>query len=398
MSRLSFQYKAIDNRGVSTKGHIEARSQEDAYQQILSRQMRPLQITHQHKHRKGKRVTLKDLAQFTRQIAVLMEAKIPLVDGLRSIASNEPKARLREVIEDLAKQIEDGDTVTNALRPHASLFGEVYIETIHAAESSGNMDQALNNLAAMLEQQYEMTKNIKGALMYPMCVLSALGLAVVFLMMVVVPRFATMFASRGLELPIPTQIVIGISVFIRDYWYVLIALAAVGFKLSRRAWEKPQVRVRVDQWLHRLPGIRELLVGVAISRFANVLGIALHSGVSLVDALEMAGRASGRPLLKADAQIMRDKVNTGNHLSDVIVDSTYLPPFPRRMISAGESANDLPRMCRIIAANYDREVAHLVKNVATVIEPVMIVGIAAVVLLIALAIFLPMWNMAAVIG
>ena len=141
-----------------------------------------------------------------------------------------------------------------------------------------------------------------------------------------------------------------------------------------------------------------MLRGVAISRFANVLGISLRSGLNIIDALEMSGRAAGRPLLEADAEKLRDQVNTGGRLSDVIVTCQYFPTFTRRMISAGEEAAELPKMCEIVSRNYNREVEHLAKNVTTVIEPILIVGLAGVVTIIALAIFLPMWNMASLIG
>jgi type II secretory pathway component PulF len=141
-----------------------------------------------------------------------------------------------------------------------------------------------------------------------------------------------------------------------------------------------------------------MLKGVAVSRFTHVLGLSIQSGVSLLDGLSMAGASSGRPLMVEDAEKMRDQVNLGGRMADVLLTCSYLPPFTKRMLSAGEEAAELPKMCSIVARHYDREVAHLAKNIATVIEPVLIVGLAGVVLVIALAIFLPMWNMAALIG
>ena len=138
--------------------------------------------------------------------------------------------------------------------------------------------------------------------------------------------------------------------------------------------------------------------GLTGAAFTSVLGVSLRSGLSLIDALETSGRASGRPLLHVEAAKLRDQVNLGRRLSDVIVTCDYLPAFAQRMMAAGEEAGELPKMCEIVARNYDREVVHLTKNVTTIIEPIMIVGLAGVVLIVALAIFLPMWNMAALIG
>jgi type II secretory pathway component PulF len=141
-----------------------------------------------------------------------------------------------------------------------------------------------------------------------------------------------------------------------------------------------------------------VLKGMAVSRFANVLGLCLRSGLNLMESLEMAGRASGRPLMLSDAEKMIEQVNHGGRLADVFLTCGYLPAFTRRMLTAGEEAAELPRMCTVVSRHYDREVTHLTKNVTTVIEPVMIVGLAGVVLLVALAIFLPMWNMTSLIG
>ncbi len=399
MSQLTFEYKAISPRGASTKGVLHAGSRQEAYRQIVAAGLKPLRITSKRSMRgRGKKITLKDLSHFTHQFAVLMEARIPVVDGLRSIADQEQNARLKEVTEDVAAQIEGGNSMTDALSPHRELFGEVYVETVRAAETSGNMIEVLNKLAAMLDRQYEITKNVKGALMYPICVIGALGLAVTFLMIFVVPKFAEMFASRGIDLPVPTQVVIGISDCVRLYWYALLGASVAGVWYTRRAWRRPTSRRKMDTWLHKVPFVRDVLKGMAVSRFSSVMGISLRSGLSLIDALEMSGRASGRPLLAADAEKLRDQVNVGGRLSDVIVTCQYLPAFTRRMIAAGEEAGELPHMCEIISRNCDREVEHLTKNVTTVIEPIMIVGLAGVVLLIALAIFLPMWNMAALIG
>jgi type IV pilus assembly protein PilC len=398
MSQLAFHYRAIDRRGSKTKGVLRAANQTEAYRQVVAAGMQPLQITAVKPGLgRGKKVTVKDLSHLTHQFAVLMEARIPIVDGLRSIADQENNPRLRAVLNDVASRIEAGHSVTDAMANHRALFGDVYVETIRAAEKSGNMTRILASLADMLERQYEMNKNVKGALMYPICVVCALTLAVTFLMIFVVPRFATMFASRGAALPIPTQMLIEFSTFIRTNWYFIAAGVFGSLWLLKRAWRNPTWRRRIDTWLHAVPFLRDVLKGLAVSRFAHVLGISVSSGLGLIEALEMSGKASGRPLLANEAQKMQDQVKHGGRLSDVLINCSYLPAFTRRMLSAGEEAAELSKMCSIVARHYDREVAHMTKNVSTVIEPVLIVGLAGVVLMIALAIFLPMWNMAALI-
>ena len=400
MSQIAFRYKAVDRHGSSMKGKLRARDRNEAYRQIMASGLRPVRITATGSgasKRKKARVSAKDLSHFTYQFAVLMEARIPIGDGLRSIADQESHDGLRHVIEQVAVEIEAGNAVTHAMSQFSDVFGNVYIETVRAAEMSGNMPKVLNHLADMLERQEETRKSIKSALMYPICVLAAMALAVLFLVIFVVPRFAELFESRGVDLPLPTQILVFTTMVVRTYWYAILALMVGGFFLVRGAWRHETWRSRIDGWLHKVPYLRDVLRGLAVSRFTHVFGLCLQSGIGLIEALEMSGRSCGRPMLQADAQKMKEQVNHGGRLSDVMLACPYLPGFAKRMIAAGEESAELTRMCSIVARHYDREVAHLTKNVTAVIEPIMIVGLAAMVLMIALAIFLPMWNMAALI-
>ena len=396
MSQLTFHYNAIDHRGAKSKGKLRAANRHEAYRQISAAGLKPLRITARRSREHGlqsARVSVRDLSDLTYQFAVLTEARIPIADGLRSIADQEHNRRLQWVLEDIARRIEAGESVTDSLGQHRELFGDVYVETIRAAEASSNMVKVLEMLAEMLEKQYETTKNVKGALMYPICVVVALGLAITCLMIFVIPKFAALYATRGIDLPLPTQLLMGLSGYLRTYWYLFLAGMVGGGWAVRRAWRRPASRQRIDIWLHKVPFLRDVLKGLAVNRFAQVLGICLQSGLGLLDALEMSGRASGRPMLQADTLKMRDRVKQGGRLADVLLACTYLPGFARRMIAAGEEAAELPRMCEIVARHYDREVAHLTKNVSTVVEPILIVGLAAIVLLFSLAIFLPMWDM-----
>ncbi|MHC4216887.1 MAG: type II secretion system F family protein [Planctomycetota bacterium] len=401
MSQLTYTYKAIDPQGTKKRGTLQAENQSEAYRQLTSAGLKPIRLTARRAAGGGLRsgkVGAKELAHLTYQFAVLMEARIPIADGLRSIAEQERNRRLQEVIEDVARQIEAGYSITESLSQHRSLFGEVYIETVRAAEVSGNMVKVLARLAEMLEMRYESNKNISGALIYPICVLVAMVLGATFLMVVIVPKFAGMYESRGVDLPYPTQLLLSTSSFVRTSWPLVLAGIGGAFWAARAAWRSPGTRKKIDTWMHRMPFLREVLRGLAVSRFAHVLGTSLQSGLGLIDALEMAGGASGRPLLQADTEKMREQVKEGGRLTDVMLACAYLPGFARRMIAAGEETAEMPRMCEIVARHYDREVAHLTKNLPTVLEPILIVGLAGVFLIIALAIFLPMWELGSLMG
>lgn len=401
MSTLSFHYTALKPEGGRTRGTLRAIDQAEAIRLVRAAGLQPIRIRLRHQRlgaSRRRRVSAKELAHLTCQFSVLMEARVSIADGLRSIAEQESNPRLQFVINDVARQIEAGNTITDSMRPHRQVFGEIYLETIHAAEVSGNLTEVLAHLAEMLDRQYETIKNVRGALIYPACVLTSLLLGVTFLLIFVIPRFSSMFESRGLQLPMVTRVLVQVGDFAATFW-PMIGVGLVGGWLGLKTlWRHPVWRQRIDQSLHRIPYIRDLLVGMAIARLTHVFGLSLRSGIGLIDALEVAGNACGRPMLMRDVDRMREQVKHGGRLADVLFACPYLPGFARRMLIAGEEAAEMPRMCRVVARHYDREVMHLAKNMATFIEPVMIIGLAATVLVIALAIFIPMWNMGSLIG
>ena len=286
----------------------------------------------------------------------------------------------------------------SAMDQHAEVFGDVFLETMRAAEKSGNMTKVLEYLSEMLERSEETRLQIKSALMYPTVVVSVLSLAVLFLIGFVVPRFGRMFEARGVDLPMLTKVLLVAGESLSGYWWAyLIGVIAAGIGGHRYA-KSVEGRLVIDRLLHKIPVVRELLVGAAVSRFARVFGLCLSSGIGLIDAIEMAGRASGRSMLQRDAEKMIDQVKAGGRVSKVLEACHYLPKFARRMIAAGEESAELPKMCSVVARQYDRETSVMAKNLATVIEPVMVVLIAGVVAMIALAVFMPMWDMVKLVG
>ncbi len=399
MSKLTYRYRAVDAQGKRHRGVLQAADQSEAYRQLTASGMKPVKlVARRDAGTRNSKVGVKQLAHLTYQFSVLLDARIPIADGLRSIASQETNRRFRTVIEDVATQIEAGYSVTEALGNHRELFGDVYIETVRAAEISGNMVKVLGRLAEMLERQYESNKNIKGALIYPICVLIAMVLGAAFLVMFVIPKFSSLYSKRNIDLPLPTVVLVNLSNFLRAYWPLVLAGVAAVIYVIKGAWKKEAIRARMDGWLHKIPFLRDVLRGLAVSRFCHVLGTSLQSGLGLIDALEMSARASGRPLLIQDVEKMTEQVKEGGRLTDVMLACGYLPGFARRMIAAGEEAAEMPRMCEIVARHYDREVEHLTKNLPTVLEPILIVGLAGMFLVIALAIFLPMWDLGRLMG
>ncbi len=403
MSAESYQFEAITAEGKIEKGSTQAISVDAVFTHITSAGMTPLKIEVCKKNRKlkgkgSRSVSLRDLSVFTYQFSILIKARIPISEGLRSIAEEETNDHLRTIILEVATSINAGSTITDAMMSFESTFGNVYIQSIRAAEESGNLVQVLAHLSEMLEREVEIRSQVRSALLYPISVVVMLCIATVFLLMVVVPRFATMFAARGVELPLPTRMLLGLSGFIMQSWWLIIPLFVFGAIFIRRFRHSKKGSIGLDRMLHRIPIVRQLLQSAALSRFGHVFGISLSSGIGMIDALEMSGRASGRPLLLRDAERMAEQVAQGRSLTDVLSSCPYMTGFVRRLLTAGEHSADLPAMCQIIARHYDRDVRYLAKNMSTLVEPFLVVTLAGVVLFVAIAIFLPMWNMMAVVG
>lgn len=395
MSAMVFEYRAVDKDGRRCRGTARAANRELAYRQVVSMGITPVSLRMVGggtKLRSG-RVRLRDIAQLTYQLGVLIDARIPIGEGLQDIAEQETNQRLRCILTDIAARVQAGQHIASAMAEHRKVFGDAYVESIHAAEQTGNMVKVLTHLSEMLERQDEANRAVKSALTYPIVVVSTLTAATTFLIVFAVPKFAKMFAGKGLELPFLTRALMAFGQSIQHFWWVYILATATLVILGRRAWRVPTWRARIDGYLHRLPFVGRILRGLAISRFARVLGLSLSSGIGLIDALEMSGKASGRPMLIADTTTMIEQVRAGGRLSDVLAACGYFPPFAKRMIAAGEQTGEMPRMCDTIARQYERETTMLTKNIGTVIEPILVVLIAAVVLVVALAIFLPMWDM-----
>lgn len=400
MSQFSFSYRAVDKAGAAAAGVIKAASRQDAYRRIAATGLTPTRITEgADAERVGlldrvrRRIRPQDIAHFTYQLSVLLEARIPVVECFGSIAQQEPNPSFRKVVLDIAGAVQGGKNITDSLSRHRDLFGDVYIETVRAAEAGGNMIKVLGHLAEQTEDATEMRRMVKGALMYPVTVVIALFLGTGFLITFVVPKFAEMFRSRGVKLPFLTEALDAIGTSVKGYWYAYLGAAValvIGVHLLRGV---PKVRALIDRLMHKVPYLNGILTGLAVGRFAAVFGLCLSSGLGLIDALQMAGKAAGRPMMLRDTEVMIRQVKSGGRLGEVLQQCAYLPPFVKQLLRAGEESAELNKMCGIIARHYGRETKHMVKNASTILEPLLIALLTGVVMCVALAIFLPMWNM-----
>lgn len=399
MSAIMFEYRAYDATGGSTKGWTEASTRHEAFRQLQAKGLTPVTLK-EAKARRGRRqkVAAKELAHFTYQLGVLLNAKIPLAEGLMSIAEQERDGPLKRVVEDVAHRVTSGQSVSAALVAHREVFGEVFVESVRASERTGSLATIMDHLAEMLERSQETTRQVRGALLYPVSVAVVLGLASVFLVGVIVPKFGAMFEQRGASLPTITRVVMAVGMSVRTFWWAYAAAAAAGALGVRWLLTTERGRAVLDRAAHRVPFVRRILRGLGLARFARVLGIGISSGLGLIEALSLAGKASGRAALMSDVDRMVAALRTGGRLGECVRTSAYFPVFAKRMLAAGDQSAEIPRMCEIVSRHYERECQHLTKDLSAVLEPLLIVAIAGVVLVVALSIFMPMWDMAKLVN
>lgn len=391
-----YSYTAMDAAGKRVRGEITAIGEQEACRALSARGLTPVKLLAKHVRAplfSSQQVTTRDVADVTRELAVLIEAKIPLARSLLSIAEQESKPSLANMVRSIAKAIEAGESITRSLEPYRGVFGEVYIETLRAAERSGNLGEVMGYLAELLDRQIESSQQMKRAMTYPAIVLSVVVAAVTVIVVFVVPKFAATFGSQGIELPTITKWVQALGESVRAYWWMYVGVvtsvvvAAIGYGRS------PDGRDFFEKLLLQIPYIGRIVVAGTIAQLTRVMSIGLSSGLGLIESIELGGRASGRSVIRAECDGIAASLRGGNELSAALQSTTYLPNFAKRMLVAGKDSAELSRACGIVAKHFDRETTHLTKNINTVIEPLLTVAMAGIVLLVALSVFLPMWQM-----
>jgi len=397
MSSSSFIYKAINDEGTLCKGAIDATNEEDAFAKLSRLGLVPMSLKASSSSTmfslSKKRVTNHEIALLTREMSVLVEANIPIARGLMSIAEHEKNETLRDMVTDIATMIESGEKVTGAFAKYVHVFGDVYIDTLRSAENTGQIGPVTTHLADMLDRNIETRQQIKRALSYPAIVVCFVALAVSVIVIFVVPKFATIFESNGVDLPATTRAIRAMGGSMTAHWWVYLSAALVLVWGLRRAWKHPKGRYRLEVMIHKLPYIGSMFTAVTTARFSRVMSIGLESGIEVIDAIEIAGSATGRPVFKEECVRMCDQMRSGESLGDVINRAHGLPSFARRLFGSGKNSKEVARAGSIIARHYDRQSDYLAKNINTIIEPMITIAMAGIVLLVALSVFLPMWQM-----
>jgi len=399
-----YKYKARDKSGKAIDGVMEASSSQIVAGHLDSLSYIPVSIKEKKKDiipldflRANRGVGLDNLILFSRQLSTLINAGIPLLRGLDALSEQTENKRMKEVIDTIRNDIQGGGTLSDALSRHPKVFSELYAGMIHAGETAGTLDEILDRLASLNEREKDTRARIKEATRYPKIVVITISAAFIVLVNFVVPRFAKMFSNFDATLPLPTRIMIGISHVFREYWFVMIiaaSLIALGFRWYTNT---KSGRLKWDGLMLRIPVFGPLFLKITLSRFTHILGMLIRSGINILDALKIVSATTGNVVISRELDKLEESVRQGGGLSQQLRKSGVFTPMVVQMISVGEETGKIDEMLAKVSQYYELETEYTIKNLSTLIEPVLIITIGGMVLFLALGIFLPMWDMARVV-
>ncbi len=399
-----YVWKGINSFGEKRKGEFEAPDKDAALAHLKRLRIQKPKLKEKPKDILASipffqpKVTGKDLVVFTRQLSTMIDAGLPLVQGLQILAKQQENPTFRKVLTTIQQDVETGTTLADAMRKHPKVFDNLYANMIEAGELGGILDTILQRLAAFKEKSMALQKKIKGAMTYPTICLGISILILVIILVFVVPVFEKMFREFGAALPAPTQIVINISNFCKaNIVYLLIAMAMLVWAF-KRLYGTEKGRLKIDATLLKLPVFGPLIRKVAVAKFTRTLSTMLQSGVPILDALRVVGRTAGNKVIERTVFRVADAIAEGRPMAEPLDESGVFPNMVVQMINVGESVGALDTMLEKIADFYDEEVDQAVENMTAMIEPFMMVFLGGMIGGLVIAMYLPIFKMASVVG
>ena len=391
----TFTYTARNPNGELKSASIDAPSRDDVVNQLRRQRLTIIKVDEEKVRAKktGGGISMRDIVIFTRQFSTMINPGLPLVQALDILARQSENKALAAVVRDVVFDVESGNTVADAMRKHPKAFSDLYTNMVAAGEAGGILDTILNRLAIFMEKNDALVRKVKGAMIYPTVIMCVAGLCVVILLWKVIPVFASMFGSVGMELPLPTQIVIAASNFLNAYWYLLIAGGAGLAFTIKKYYSTPNGQLVIDRLMLHTPVLGDVLRKSAVSRFTRTLGTLISSGVSILDGLEITARTSGNRVVQDAIMGSRASIAGGETIAAPLQKSKVFPPMVISMIAVGEQTGGLDEMLTKIADFYDDEVDAAVTALLSLLEPIMIVFLGVVVGGMVVAMYLPIFDM-----
>lgn len=407
----SFDYTGRTLQGDMTTGKVESSDEQSAAKALLAQNITPIKI-HAQKSKAKKaeasgskqaqinvltpKVALEDLVIFCRQMHSLSKAGIPIIRSINGL-SNTRSLRLKVALLDIIEQLEKGRNLSSAMAAHPKIFSQLFVSIVHVGENTGQLDSAFLQLAHYLEREQETRKQIKAATRYPSFVVVALVAALVVMNIFVIPVFAGMFAKFDTELPLMTRLLLGMSDFFMHQWYVIVAAILVSVFITKQYKNTQQGRLKWDYWKLKMPIAGDIVERSLLARFSRSFSMMLKAGVPLTSALTLVAEAVSNAYMSDAILTMRKRIEKGESLSRVASASGLFTPLVLQMIYVGEETGRVDELLSEVSDFYEREVEYDIKSLTSKIEPILISIVAVMVLVLALGIFTPMWDMMGVV-
>ena len=399
---FTFLWSGLDKSGNQSKGKIQAQNVAEAKALLRRQGVAPRKVTKQSNFSlfsaRSKPIKPVDIAFFTRQVATMLKAGVPLIQGLEIVATGVEKDALKKLILDIRDSVNSGQDLSSSMALHPRFFDDLYCSLVAAGEQSGSLETMLDRIATYKEKLESLKAKIKKALTYPTAVL-AVGLIVsVILLLKVVPQFEAIFSNFGADLPAFTLLILSMSAFVQAYWWMM-GIGIILFIYSFITFKRRSVKFanQIDIWTLKIPVLGEILRKAIIARFARTLSTTFAAGVPLVEALESAAGASGNVIYREAILQIRNAVSTGQTLQNSMSMTGVFPNMVVQMISIGEEAGSLDTMLDKVASFYEEEVDNAVDNMSSLMEPFIMVVLGTIVGGLVVAMYLPIFKLGAVV-
>jgi len=399
-----FSYTGRSARGELLSGKVEGDSQQSIAARLQTSGITPIRIVQarsaddlsvrslERRLGLGKPRTA-DLVLFTRQLYTITKSGIPLLRGLRGLVASTHNPILRETLEDILVNLEAGRDLASSFARHPGIFSTLYISVVRVGEATGTLQDSFLRLTQYLAQDQDVQDRVRSAMRYPIIVVIAITIAVGFLTTFVIPKFAPIFKVLGDDIPLPTRIMIGASDFVQHAWYLIIGAVAALLLAVRHYIRTDSGRYQWDQLKLRLPIFGKLTLEAILARITRSLSISLQAGMPMIQTLTVIAQSAGNVYMAERVQRLRELVERGDSLSRAATTVGMFPPLVLQMMAVGEETGELSELLNEVSSFYEREVDYSLKTLSAAIEPILIVIVGAMVLCLALGVFLPLWEM-----
>jgi len=399
----TFAYQAINEKGETLKGLVEAESAEAANELLTGRGVLPSRIQERSRRRQSRsfpvlerwfnHIPTADLILFTKQFSTLFRAGVPMISMLDILAAQTENPRLEKVITTMRQAIKEGAQLYDAFRQHPGVFSPLYCAMIHAGEVSGSLPKVMEHLKYILTHEQKVRSDIRSAMFYPAFVLGLLVVAFIVLIAFVLPKFVTILSRSGVALPLPTQIAMGIYQFMAVYGGFLLAGALIAVLATLFYLRTDQGRFTRDYMLIKTPIIGPVVVKSAMSRFSSIFSILQSSGIAILEAMTILSTTIGNAAIAREFERIRELLEEGRGIAAPLKKARYFTPMVVNMVAVGEESGNLDEMLAEIAAHYDEELEYAIKKMTNALGPILIIALAVMVGFFALAIFMPIADL-----